>query len=116
NGTYTDPGGVEGTLVVSDDGTTITTSIPARCEESMYLTQSECEGAGLYWSDAEEQTLGYDISTGVMTMNMTWSGGCECNDGTSDCEAAEATENTSDCSAVGGEWEEGECMYFVWAK
>ena len=116
NGTYTDPGGVEGTLVVLDDGTTITTSIPARCEESMYLTQSECEGAGLYWSDAEEQTLGYDISTGVMTMNMTWSGGCECNDGTSDCEAAEATENTSDCSAVGGEWEEGECMSIVWAK
>jgi hypothetical protein len=116
NGTFTDPEGVEGTLVVSDDGTTITTSTPARCEESMYLTQSECEGAGYYWSDAEEQTIGYDISTGVMSMNMTDSGGCECNNDTSDCDAAEATENTSDCSAVGGEWEEGECMSIVWAR
>ena len=111
NGTFTDPEGVEGTLVVSDDGTTITASTPARCEESMDLTQSECEGAGYYWSDAEELTIGYDISTGVMTMNMSYDGGCECYD--TDCTQI-TTE--SDCDEVNGDWEYAECTAITWSK
>jgi hypothetical protein len=113
NGTFTDPGGTEGTFVVSDDGTTITFSTPARCEESMYLTQSECEGAGYYWSDAEEQTIGYDISTGVMTMNMSHDGGCECHDNDTDCTQITTM---SDCDAVNGDWEYEECTAITWSK